>query len=73
MKKRERNALYLLCDNPTIIIKESDKVSALVIWDREDYLREANSQLIDKDVCWEVKGDAENPFVKVVKGVLGMF
>ena len=48
-------------------------IPPLVIWDREGYLREANSQLIDKDVCWEVKGDAENPFVKVVKSVLGMF
>ena len=48
-------------------------MSAVVIWDREDYLRKANSQLIDKDVCWEVKGDAETLFVKVVKGVLGMF
>ena len=54
----ERNTLYLLCD-PFIIIKEADKRSAVVIWDREDYLREANSQFSDKDVYREVKGDVE--------------
>ena len=50
LTKGERNALYLLRDDPSIIIKETDKGSAVVEWDREDYLREANSQLSDKDV-----------------------
>ena len=59
LTKGERNALYLLRDDPSIIIKETDKGSAVVVWDREDYLKEANSQLSDKDVYWEVKGDAE--------------
>ena len=36
----ERNALYLLCEDP---IKESDKGSMVEVCDREDYLREANS------------------------------
>ena len=43
LTKGERNALYLLRDDPSIIIKEADKGSAVVVWDREDYLREANS------------------------------
>ena len=30
--------------------------SLVVVWDREDYLREAISQLKDKDMYWEVKG-----------------
>ena len=59
LTKEERNALYLLRDDPSIIIKEADKGSAVVVWDREDYLREANSQLSDKDVYREVKGDTE--------------
>ena len=37
LTKGERNALYLLCDDPSIIIKEADKGSAVVVWDREDY------------------------------------
>ena len=36
----------------------------------QDYLREANSQLSDKDVYLEVKGDAEGPLMKVIKSVL---
>ena len=50
LTKGERNALYLLRDDPSIIIKEGDKGSAVLVWGREDYLREANSQLSDKDV-----------------------
>ena len=50
LTKGERNALYLPRDDPSIIIKEADKGSAVVIWDREDYLREGNSRLSDKDV-----------------------
>ena len=53
-----RNALYLLRDDPSIIIKEADKGSAVVVWDREDYLRDPHSQLSDKNVYREVKGDA---------------
>ena len=43
----------------------------MLVWDKEDYLREANSQLSDKDVYREVKGDAEGPLLNVVKSVLG--
>ena len=58
LTKGERNALYLLVDDPSIIIKEADKGSVVVVWDREDYIREANSQLSDKDAYREIKGDA---------------
>ena len=59
LTKGERNALYLLRDDPSIIIKEADKGSTVVVWDRQDYLREVNSQLSDKDVYQEVKDDTE--------------
>ena len=32
----ERNALYSLIDDTSIIIKEADKGSGVVVWDRED-------------------------------------
>ena len=70
LTKGERNALYFLHDGSSIIIKEADKGSAVVVWDREDYLREANSQLSDKDVYREVKGYAEDHLMKVIKSVL---
>ena len=65
-----RNALYFLRDDPSIIIKEADKESAVVVWDREDYLREANNQLSDKDVYRKVKGDVEDHLMNVIKSVL---
>ena len=42
----------------------------MVVSDREVYLREANSQLSDKDVYRELKGDSEGPLMKVIKSVL---
>ena len=42
---------------PTIIIKGADNGSAVVVWDREDYLKEASKQLEDKDVYEEVQND----------------
>ena len=68
--KEERSVLYLLHDNPSSFTKEADKGSAVAVCDREDYLREANSQLSDKDVYREVKRDAEGPLMKVIKNVL---
>ena len=50
LNKEERNALYNLRDDPTIIIKSVDKGSEVVVWDRDDYLKEASKQLDDKDV-----------------------
>ena len=57
LTKEEHNALYNLRDDPTIIIKGADKGSAVVVWDREDYLKEASKQLEDKDVYEEVQND----------------
>ena len=54
LTKGEGNALYLLRDDPPIIIKEADKGSTVVVWDRDDYLREANSQLSNKGVYRQV-------------------
>ena len=55
LRKGGGNVLYLLCDDPSNIVKEADKGSAVVVWDRKEYLREANSQLSDKDVYQEAK------------------
>ena len=39
LTKEERNALYNLRDDPTMIIKGNDNGSVEVVWDREDYLK----------------------------------
>ena len=43
-------AIYSLRDDTSIIIKEADKGSGIVVWDRKEYLAEARTQLKDKDV-----------------------
>ena len=46
--KGEGNALYLLRDDTSIIIKEADKGSVVMLLNREDYLREAKTNLVTK-------------------------
>ena len=41
LTKDERDALYSLIDDPSTIRKGTDKASVIVVWDREDYLKEA--------------------------------
>ena len=41
-------------DDTYIVIKEADKGSAVVVWDREDHLAEAEKQLDDKNVYKKV-------------------
>ena len=48
--KEEREALYSLKDDTSIIIKGADKDSVVVVWEREDCLKEAYRQLDDKEV-----------------------
>ena len=50
----ERQALYDLKSDKTIVIKEADKGSAVVVWDREDYCAEAYRQLNDSSVYEEL-------------------
>ena len=60
LTKEEREALYSLKDDRSIIIKGADKGSAVVVWDREDYLKEAYRQLDDKEVYEQIP---DNPSV----------
>ena len=41
LTKDKRDALYSLKDDPSIIIKGAEKCSVVVVWDGEDYLKEA--------------------------------
>ena len=55
-----RNTKYSLRDDISIIIKETDKGSSVVVWDREDNSAEAKKQLYDKEVYQELKGGVKN-------------
>ena len=50
--------MYSLKDDKSIIIKGADKDAAVILWDREDYLKEASKQLEDKEVYLEVPNDS---------------
>ena len=57
LSKEERDALYSLKNDNTIVIKGADKGSGVVVWDREDYLKEEDKQLSDEEVYEEVTND----------------
>ena len=65
----ERKALYDLKNDKSIVIKSTDKGSAVVVWDREDYIKEAEKQLGDEEVYEEVSNDAA-PLLKTINGVI---
>ena len=52
------------------IIKKAEKGSGVVVWDREDYLKEAEKQLGDKEIYEELSLDPVSPLISSVKGCL---
>ena len=72
LTKEERDALYSLRDDSTIIIKGADKGSVVVAWDRKDYLKEAYKQLEDREVYEEVSNDPnvlDNTIIKALEKI----
>ena len=52
-------------NDKNIVIKGADKGSAVVVWDREDYVKEAEKQLGSSDVYEEVPVDPE-PLISTI-------
>ena len=57
LTREERSALYNLKNDKNIVIKSADKDSAAVVLDRDDYIKEAEEQLGDKDIYEKVYND----------------
>ena len=68
--KEEGLALNSLRDDTSIIIKKADKGSGVVVWDRKDYLKEAEKQLGDKETYEELSSDPVSPLISIVKGCI---
>ena len=51
------------------MVKSADKGSAAVVWDREDYIKEAEKQLGDEKVYEEVSNDAA-PLLKTINEII---
>ena len=47
LSKEEWVAMRAFADDRSLVIKKADKGSCIVVWDRNDYLREAEKQLKD--------------------------
>ena len=70
--KEEREALYSLKDDPSIIIKGTDKGSVVVIRGREDYLKEVYRQFDNKEVYEQVPDDLSvlaNTLIKALQKI----
>ena len=50
LSKEEWKAMRTLADDRTIVIKKADKGSCVVVWDRNDYIKEVEKQLNDTNV-----------------------
>ena len=56
----EWKAIRSLADDRSIVIKKADKGSAVVVWDRVDYIKEAQKQLKDENVYKKVNFKDQN-------------
>ena len=57
LTRGEQSALCNLKNDKNIVIKSADKSSAVVVWDRGNYIKGAEKQLGDKDIYEEVCND----------------
>ena len=52
--KKQWQAMRKLANDRSIVIKKVDKGSCVVVWDRSDYIAEAEKQLSDQNVYRDV-------------------
>ena len=72
LPKDEYLAMHSLENDRNIIIKPVDKGSSIVVWDRLDYLAEAEKQLSDSNIYKEVQL-SEKDQIKLVEKSNSMF
>ena len=65
----EQKALYDPEHDKSTVNKSADQGSAVVVWDREDYIKEAEKQLGDEQVYEEVSDDAA-PLLTTINEVI---
>ena len=70
LSSSEQLSLKKLKSDRNIVIKEADKGSAVVVWDREDYISEANRQVDDRQVYEEVEVDPSVDLGKTINSRL---
>ena len=71
LTREERVALNNPKSDRTIIIKEADKGSGVVVWDREDYISEAENQLRDPGTYQKLDNDPSALVQRVLNDAIG--
>ena len=71
LTKEELLALNSLKSDRSTVIKEADKGSGVVLWDREDYVKETESQLQDSTVYFKLDNDPSDDLHSVVNQAVG--
>ena len=66
ISREERAALNDLRSDRSILIKEADKASGVVVWDREDYIKEANGRLGDPNVYEKLDEDPSERLQRII-------
>ena len=69
LSNSEWKALYNLKNDKCIMIKSADKGSAAIVWDREDYIKDAEKQLGDEKVYEKVSNDTA-PLLKTINEII---
>ena len=71
LTRGQRGALHNLKNDKTIVIKGADKGSAVIVWEREDYIMEAENQFGDaKKVKSYIKDT--NDFLKTLRSLTNL-
>ena len=60
LSQKDRKAIRSLADDWYTVTKKADKGSCVVIWDRNDFITEAEKQLSDKVVYMQVSFKEKN-------------
>ena len=70
LTREERVSLENLKNDKNIVIKGADKGSAVIVWDREDYLKEAEKQLGDTSIYTKIIDDPVQSLKENIKKTL---
>ena len=71
LPREEISALNGFKSDRTIVIKEADKGSGVVVWDREDYILEAEDQPGDSAVYLPLDNDSSESLHSVINQAMG--
>ena len=69
LTKGEGDALYNLDNDKAIVVKGADKGWAVVVWDREHYIKDTTNQLGDANIYKEATSDAK-PLINIMLNTL---